>query len=1069
MKYIFLICSFLQLYSCFNNISENREIISSRLIESLGIYQTTKLWISEGYKANTLDPTRVVPVCWVNNNFPSQQLLVQSYIENSYEKYTNLNFTRWNLCSRNDLNNNNIVKYRLDAQPLYEIRNGSIYSTEGEATIGRIQDSIAWSTVNPKTTNFKNLILHEFGHIVGLYHEEYRPDYDQFSKSCFVPTTPLSNSVEVGPVDYRSIISNCNDNRSFTSISNGDIATIQQMYGVNKKLFQNYRFENNLLLYNPYRQPLSPTVNGSCFSTDDKLVIGTDVVCSSRINNIPNNINLVILLSHLDLSFNWDRTSPGVFYNKVNGKCALGRSFNETLCKIIDYSYATNQLTFITSNTNNNILNLFYKKVSLRNKRTGKCLDLRYNSVSNNTNIQSWECNDSSAQKWRIYPDGTIHSIHEDFITGFTACITTKRSSLVLLGNNCESENSRFQLITDSINNHLNLRIQSLSGNNLRFEAIGDINGSDIVLRENNNSDSQQWEVYLAEGPFLSHVSDLCASYPENINASSSLFIARCNNPLETSFTIIDRDRDGIALISIHDSPYCLSIVTSNDNNDVLRVGHCESRHNNKFTLVDVINSNAKKIKLVNTNQCLDLPSDFSSDSTFSLNDCAASDTTSFVFEEESLRINNSTLCLQAPQNPDLENNLFLQECNPSNQNSFNTSITQIYEFRIMGTSNCLTIEDNNFVDRARVLITSCDNQELTQFELLDSDNDGVAKIKVVGTDLCFNAPNQPSRGDTITLHSCSSPFSESFNLSFLENNLGIGKIKIVGENLCVYAYETDGSIVNSPLSLVSCSSSDAPSIGVNTHLHKKSQLRIDKSHYCLTAPENPTNGNSITLEDCSYNYETSKFNFIDSDNDGLAKIRLANTPYCLNTPSNPENGDYLSIYTCNDRHVETFQIVNQEDNSRGLIKLHGSELCLSSPEEGTATNFDRVILKDCSSASKIYTSHNTSYIVPLQALNQNQCLYGKVDSNPISNEDIVHVPNWYDCSEQKMLNLFEIIKPSFSSNYFIRLYKTTKCLQYNHDSQLKSALRLSECEFSNQEGFTIYDFIPNQLMLRLH
>jgi hypothetical protein len=191
----------------------------------------------------------VIPVCWENasaNNIyaptftipeSTSREWVRNAVEGQWSRYGRLNFTTWDTCT--------------PGKPGVHIQ---IFQSGGSSAPGG-------STMNGVTNGVKlNLYygdrpgdcqasqaslqhcvqavaLHEFGHVLGFYHEEERPDYSSSATgACAKQSWPNANPQYYGAYDVDSVMSYCGQpadqiNTWKDQLSPGDIAAVQKAYG----------------------------------------------------------------------------------------------------------------------------------------------------------------------------------------------------------------------------------------------------------------------------------------------------------------------------------------------------------------------------------------------------------------------------------------------------------------------------------------------------------------------------------------------------------------------------------------------------------------------------------------------------------------------------------------------------------------------------------------------------------------------------------------------------------------------------------------------------------------------
>jgi hypothetical protein len=189
-------------------------------------------YISQDHLWN--DP--VVSVCWENASpqAASQRLLVERAVENTWEKYAKLSFTGWaNQCQRS-----------ARGVHIFVIDEGSA----PRSLVGRRLDGVDkgvrlnftfqnWGTEycqNNVDGCIQTMAIHEFGHVLGLIHENLRDDAPQWCKdksAALRDDSDPGDGSERTPYDPRSIMNYCNMIYGHqTTLSDLDKKVAQVMY-----------------------------------------------------------------------------------------------------------------------------------------------------------------------------------------------------------------------------------------------------------------------------------------------------------------------------------------------------------------------------------------------------------------------------------------------------------------------------------------------------------------------------------------------------------------------------------------------------------------------------------------------------------------------------------------------------------------------------------------------------------------------------------------------------------------------------------------------------------------------
>lgn len=191
----------------------------------------------------------MIPVCWENPGSgnisaptftvseATSRTWVREAVEGQWSRYGRVNFTEWSEdCTSGE------------AGVHIQITKTGGSSAPGGSTLDGVDNGVKLNLYyNDRPTdcqasqaNLKRCVqavaLHEFGHVLGFYHEEERPDYPGGSGACADQDWDNDNPQYYGAYDIDSVMSYCGQpawdiSTWKTEISPGDIASVQKAYG----------------------------------------------------------------------------------------------------------------------------------------------------------------------------------------------------------------------------------------------------------------------------------------------------------------------------------------------------------------------------------------------------------------------------------------------------------------------------------------------------------------------------------------------------------------------------------------------------------------------------------------------------------------------------------------------------------------------------------------------------------------------------------------------------------------------------------------------------------------------
>jgi hypothetical protein len=179
-----------------------------------------------------------IAVCWENPaEAPAQRReWVRDAIDSSWGRHARVNFTEWDTCNAGD--------------PGVHIRIDSYNAAPGGVTLDGVTNGVhldltysgnaaCSGTLAALEHCIRAIAVHEFGHVLGFYHEEERYDYfpaPGAPPACAKQTWPNSSPQYYGAYDLQSVMSYCGQPAGDPStwkeaLSPGDVAAVQRAYG----------------------------------------------------------------------------------------------------------------------------------------------------------------------------------------------------------------------------------------------------------------------------------------------------------------------------------------------------------------------------------------------------------------------------------------------------------------------------------------------------------------------------------------------------------------------------------------------------------------------------------------------------------------------------------------------------------------------------------------------------------------------------------------------------------------------------------------------------------------------
>ena len=172
-----------------------------------------------------------INVCWENLDEENEPIadFVKQEITKYWDDNIDLDFVGWKKCSFMNVGSDIKIKIK-------DERSWSIAGTLSSLPYTSMSLNFTFKNFAPECTRDIDTLyycigftaIHEFGHAIGLDHEQNRPDTPESCSAIYPPDVGAQGDTAYGKWDDKSVMNYCATNYAPSCM---DIATVQQIYG----------------------------------------------------------------------------------------------------------------------------------------------------------------------------------------------------------------------------------------------------------------------------------------------------------------------------------------------------------------------------------------------------------------------------------------------------------------------------------------------------------------------------------------------------------------------------------------------------------------------------------------------------------------------------------------------------------------------------------------------------------------------------------------------------------------------------------------------------------------------